>query len=281
MKEKLLEYILEQIPKKQIFSYIIGTNHISEKMIGYEKGRNVQINKENPSFKIIVEYFYRIFAFGCFLYWINNAYIRNWIIKLWENLLEDTTLFKTSFVIVIILEFYLVDIFISRALKERLHEVGFDKRKGQPDPSYHLGLSIFEAAVFLVIFLNCIGVNKAWIIYFFIFLFMLLYITFMQSKIEKKNVISFRLKVDNDDSADSVDMENDIAIVLNTDESIPVNLSDTVIFIKNNDDILLLHKNRETTIIGRKNILYIKIKDNQLRYVNNKWINGDVIHYSE
>lgn len=87
--------------------------------------------------------------------------------------------------------------------------------------------------------------------------------------------------MDNDDSADSVDMENDIAIVLNTDESIPVNLSDTVIFIKNNDDILLLHKNRETTIIGRKNILYIKIKDNQLRYVNNKWINGDVIHYSE
>lgn len=44
MMNKILEYIFEHIPKKQFFSFIIGTNHISDKMIGYEKGKIIKIN---------------------------------------------------------------------------------------------------------------------------------------------------------------------------------------------------------------------------------------------
>lgn len=280
MIKKIMEYIFDQIPKKLIFSYIIGTNHTSRKMIGYEKGTTIKINKEYPSFKIIAGFFYRSFAFACIIYWINATYIRSRIFNFLTNSVSDTSLLHIGLLVLTLPEFFVFENFISRVLKKRLHEVGFDKRENQKYPQCYTLLRAFELSVFVPIFLSSAGYEKTWLIYLLLLPFALLYITFVEEKIEKKNIISFHSRIDNDDSKNSVDIEKEISILLNTNETIPVNLLNTRILIKNNDDILLIFKNREKQIVERKTILYIKIKNHQLRYVNNQWVNGGTIFYN-
>lgn len=218
---------------------------------------------------------------GFLIYWVNNAYIRNLAVKFWESLLQDTELLSMSLIIIAVLEFYLFDVYLSCTLKKRLHEVGFDKRKGQQLPQYFILLKLFQLVVFIPIFLSAMVYEKMWLLYFPFLAVMLLYINFTLEKIKKKNIILFYSKVDYDDAVDSVDIEKEIAIILKTSEKIPVNLLNTNIYIKNNDDILLLFKNHETKIIERNDILYIEVKDYQIRYVNHKWADGDIIHYSK
>lgn len=280
MKEKIFEYIFDIFPKKQFFSYVIGANHIPKKMIGYEKGQNIKINKNYPGFNVIREFLYRIIICGFMLYWINITYVKKWILYIWKILLkEDYPLVMPTMAIIIILEFFIFDKYISTALKKRLHEVGFDKRKEQRQPRYIYSPGLYEMIIFFTMSLSIIEMKKVWIIYVFLLLFTLLYVIIMQEKIEKKNIISFYSKVDDDDSKDSIDIEKDISIILNNNEIIQVNLLKTLIFVKNNDDILLLYQDQKTQTLERESIVYIKIKNTKVRYVNNKWVNGDIIYY--
>lgn len=132
--------------------------------------------------------------------------------------------------------------------------------QGQSHPSYFYLLGYYKALIFCPIILNIYVLKDAWALYFLLLIFVLSFMVLTQNRIEKNNIIPFYSSIEQDNAGDHVDIENDISIVLNQGDAIPVNLLNTFIFIKNNDDLLSLSDDCKTEIIKHSNILYIKIK---------------------
>lgn len=64
---------------------------------------------------------------------------------------------------------------------------------------------------------------------------------------------------------------NDFKIIFNNDEKLDVDLSITKIFIDSNHD-LLLYINKEMRNIFKEEVKMIRIKNKEIKFIDNKWM---------